>query len=224
MTNVYQTTNSIVSSGNALTMASEEDLTVDAQLVTTDPGGDGVYCAGAATIVDNGFIEGASGIVVGASGPALSNIEISANGGVDAWNDGGQAIQVSGVFDVVNNGTIDVPGFAVGVVNYGPGSWTNYGVIDCTELPAIVDDDPVATDVVTTYNYGTIVGGNSYEDEVSTGGEQTRVNHGTMTGAIYIGNTNDNTIENFGTIDGDIAFDGNGSLAYGAVTPSATRA
>jgi hypothetical protein len=52
MTNVYQTTNSIVSSGNALTMAAQEDLTVDAQLVTTDPGGDGVYCAGAATIVD----------------------------------------------------------------------------------------------------------------------------------------------------------------------------
>jgi Peptidase M10 serralysin C terminal len=216
MSNVYQTTPIVVSSGNALTMTAGEDLFVDTSLVTTDSGGDGVFCSSNATIVDNGFIEGGNGIVVGTSGPALSNIQIATTGEVAAWNDGGQAIEVSGAFDVVNNGQIYVPGFAVGVVNFGAGTWTNYGVIDCTELSAIVDDDSTATDVVTTYNYGTITGGDSYDDGFSSGGEQTLVNHGTMNGAIYIGNSSDNTIENFGTIEGAITLDGNTSLAYGA--------
>jgi hypothetical protein len=216
MTNVYQTTPIVVSSGDALTMTAQEDLFVDTSLVTTDSAGDGVFCSSAATIVDNGLIEGANGIVVGTAGPALSNIEITATGEVAAWNDGGQAIEVSGAFDVVNNGQIDVAGFADGVVNFGAGTWTNYGVIDCAEDAAVVDDDSTATDVVTTYNYGTITGGASYVDGFSSGGEQTLVNHGTMNGAIYIGNSNDNAIENFGTIDGAVTLDGNTSLAYGA--------
>jgi hypothetical protein len=215
MTNVYQLTDSIVSSGDALTMTADEDLYVGTILVTTDSTGDGVYCSSAATIVDDGFIEGANGIVVGTSGSALSNIEITATAGVAAWSDGGQAIEISGAFDVVNEGDIDVAGFADGVVNFGAGTWINYGVIDCTEDAAVVDDDSTATDVVTTYNYGTITGGDSYDDGFSSGGEQTLVNHGTMNGAIYIGNSNDNTIENFGTIDGAITLDGNTSLAYG---------
>jgi hypothetical protein len=218
MTVIFRNTDSIAS-GNALTLTAGDVLFVTRGVNIASTASDGVFSSGGVTVENHGTIFGDfNGLEIGATGQTTS--VFNGSDGIISGGPGEQGMTVTGTYVISNYGQINCPGFnGYGVYTSGPGAIYNYGSI--TAGFGIISSDSVASDTVTTYNYGTVTG-SAYSYYGNANALERLINAGTMTGDIRLGTgTGDIFDSSLGRIFGTITCGIGGDTVVGATNGGA---
>ena len=201
---VTQLTN-LTTAGVSITLSAADELYVAPTVSVVSLNSFAVYCASSASVdIEGNLYSSGSDVFLGVLGQK-SSLTIGANAALLGYAT--DAVTIRGSHNISNYGHITDPG-GVGIVGYGSGVLNNYGAISGDI--AVINYDATVTDVVITYNLGTLAGNNlSY---LGANSIDQITNVGTMTGNVSTGLADD-ALYNFGHIYGNIDMgDGNDTV------------
>jgi hypothetical protein len=195
----YFVTTSFVTSGNAFTMASGDSLFLAANTNLASTGFNyGIYDPGYGAVEIDGTVYGGAGVTITGASGSTSYLYVD-KAGIVASDSGGTAVYVGFNHQIVNNGQItSIGNSGWGIEMTGAGSVVNNGSI--TAGYAFISVDNTASDILYTYNNGSITG-NIFAYYDSGSATNYFVNQGSSNGAMTFGSGATDTLYNTGLLD-----------------------